>query len=721
MKDKNKNWLSDYAPTEIALINSDPTTAQISLVSRHIRREDKVTRIENLTIPPKLINDPLCLALIAYCKSDVFLNLSPGTRKDKYRYFRSLFLFLDKRYGQQRISDVTSIHPDYINALRKERRDVRVGVSTINVALKWYIEQKNNNLEYVARVKATQARIPKISSRPNKPRPALSELIESVEYDDITLIKSLREFSVIMLNVMNEQRCYLLSVPEIVKAKSSLSNLSKDIRKLIEQGVNGPNKVTSALTQTYIKPIWDAISSSNDGLLIERMLLNCGYTRAYIQNREEPMTLEDQRALLEQHLGRDGSLISNSGYYYYRTAKKKKTVSTPKLSNLSYNSLSQPTKAEEVLISLLLASERVQPSGQFELSIDDYYITGDTGSWDFSKKRSIAKEHPSRLYSVNSSVHQTYLKYIQLCNSEGSQQFSVGRSLQSTQTRLTYSLGTEYDPYLSVALKGSYLRSWLLRKHPSTKPFIDLLTKICEHNDPRYNSYGKHKGRMINIALSYVAQSVAINFRRRNVRTKQSTYERYGQSIVEAALDAHTPETKKNIYVNRSETITRINERKWFSEIVSEEMVTDALNIKAVLSNSDTQVISLSEARKLLGFKGIEPDPDPDEISKLGDFLGECAEMSYKTGYFADVTLDSKKIIVEIPITAALILSYQSKLEKELKRDTYVSNRRKAYMLSRYLYIEEILNAFEPSVIEQGKELLEQFEIPSPPIFVENL
>lgn len=33
MKDKNKNWLSDYAPTEIALLNSDPTTAQISLVS----------------------------------------------------------------------------------------------------------------------------------------------------------------------------------------------------------------------------------------------------------------------------------------------------------------------------------------------------------------------------------------------------------------------------------------------------------------------------------------------------------------------------------------------------------------------------------------------------------------------------------------------------------------------------------------------------------------
>ncbi|WP_214654772.1 hypothetical protein, partial [Vibrio anguillarum] len=146
---------------------------------------------------------------------------------------------------------------------------------------------------------------------------------------------------------------------------------------------------------------------------------------------------------------------------------------------------------------------------------------------------------------------------------------------------------------------------------------------------------------MKSISLSYVAQSVAINSRKRNIRTKQSAYERYGQSTVEAALDAHTPEIKKNIYINRSETITRINERKWFSEIVSEEMVADALNIKAVLSNSDTNVMSLSEARKVLGFKGIKPDSD--EISKLGDFIDECAEANYKTGYFADVTLESKK------------------------------------------------------------------------------
>ncbi|PTP83185.1 hypothetical protein [Vibrio splendidus] len=720
MKNKthNKSWLSNYAPAEIAPLSSDPTNAQISVLSKHIRKADRVTIIENLTVPPKLINDPLCLALIAYCKSEIFLNLSPGTRKSKFNCFNGLLSFLDEKCGEQHICDVTVIHPDYINYIKNKKRSVSSHVSSINVALKWYINQKNQDLEYIARVKATQARIPKISRDRCKPTQALSELVESIEYDDATLIKSLRKFSVVMLKIMGEQRDYLLSFPEIIEAKSSLPNLSEEVRGLIGRGINNSHKVSFELTQKYLKPIWDAISYSNDGLLIERMLVNCSYTRLCIQNRKEPMTLKEQKELLEQHLNKDGSLKSVTSSYY-NAKKNKEAVSVASLSNLSYESLSKPTKVEELLISLLLASERIQPSGQFELSIDDYYITGNTGSWDFSKERSIAKEHSSRIYSLNSLVHHTYLKYIQFYNSGISQEFSVGRSLQATQTRLTYRNGAAYDPYLSVVLKGSYLRNWLLKKHPTTKPFVDLLTKICEENDLLYNSYGKHKRGMKSLALSFVAQSVAINFRRRNVLKRQSAYERYGQNIVNAALDAHTPEVKKNIYINRSETITRINERKWFSETVSEEMVTDAFNIKAALSNSDTKIMSLSEAREILGLKGITPDSD--EVSNLGDFLDECAEADYKTGCFSEVTLDSKKIVVEMPITAALMLSYLSALEKEFKKDKYVSSRRKAFMLSRYIYIDETLNKFEPSVIEQGKVLLEQFEIPSPPFFMESL
>lgn len=718
-KNQNNNWLSGYAPAEIAPLNSDPTSVQISVLSKHTRKKDRVTIIETLTVPSTLINDPLCLALIAYCKSECFFNLSPATRKNKFTFFNGLFSFLDKSYGEQHICDVTAIHPDYINYIKNKKRHISDNVASVNVALKWYINQKNQNSEHIARVKAIQARIPKISRDRGKPTQALSELVESIEYDDATLIKSLREFSVVMLKIMGEQRDYLLSFPEIIEAKSSLPYLSEEIRSLIKRGTINSKKVSSELTQKYFKPIWDAISCSNDGLLIERMLLNCSYTRSHIQNREEPMLLDEQKELLKQHLKRDGSLRSSCSDYCNIAAKKRDIVSVAKFSNLSYESLSKPTKVEEVLISLLLASERIQLSGQFELSIDDYYITGDTGSWDFSKNRSIAKEHPSRVYTINSLVHHTYLKYIQLCLSANSQTLSIGRALQTTQTRLTYRHGAEYDPYLSVTLKGSYLRNWLLKKHPTTKPFIDLLTNICEQNDLLYNSYGKHNGGMKSIGLSFVAQSVAINFRRRNLHKKEDAYERYGQNIVNAALDAHTPEIKKNIYINRSETITRINERKWFSETVSEEMVKDALNIKAALSTSETKVMSLSEVRELLGLKRVTPNLD--EMSNLGDFLDECAETGHGTGYFSEVTLDSKKIVVELPITAALMLSYLHALEKEFKKDTYISNRRKTYMLSRYIYIDETLNKFEPTVIDQGKKLLEQFEIPSPPFFMERL
>ncbi|MBF4218694.1 hypothetical protein, partial [Vibrio anguillarum] len=119
-----------------------------------------------------------------------FLSQSPNTRKNKYDHFSNLFLFLDKHYGEQRMSDVTGIHPDYISYRKKKGQNISSCISTINVALKWYIEQKNNDPEHIARVKATQTRIPKISRNPSKPRPALSDLIESIEYDDVILIKS---------------------------------------------------------------------------------------------------------------------------------------------------------------------------------------------------------------------------------------------------------------------------------------------------------------------------------------------------------------------------------------------------------------------------------------------------------------------------------------------------------------------------------------------------
>ncbi|TOM14868.1 hypothetical protein, partial [Vibrio parahaemolyticus] len=154
-------------------------------------------------------------------------------------------------------------------------------VAEVNSALKWYLNQENNPPEHVSRVTAIQTRIPKISREPEKPRLALSDLSESLKYDDTTLIKSLREFCVVMLKIMGEQREYLLSVPEIINAQSKLSNLNEVQQDLVQRGLVTSPTLTSEITQTYIKPIWDAIAASDDVVLIERLLLNCSYTRSY--------------------------------------------------------------------------------------------------------------------------------------------------------------------------------------------------------------------------------------------------------------------------------------------------------------------------------------------------------------------------------------------------------------------------------------------------------
>ncbi|MCG6381964.1 hypothetical protein, partial [Vibrio fluvialis] len=63
----------------------------------------------------------------------------------------------------------------------------------------------------------------------------------------------------------------------------------------------------------------------------------------------------------------------------------------------------------------------------------------------------------------------------------------------------------------------------------------------------------------------------------------------------------------------------------------------------------------------------------------------------------------------------------QSEIEKKFQKNQISSNRRKAYLLSRYLFVDETLNKFETSTIESGKKLLEKYDIPAPPIYVDKL
>ncbi|EHH0796030.1 hypothetical protein J7I09_004523, partial [Vibrio vulnificus] len=365
--------------------------------------------------------------------------------------------------------DITAIHPDWINDLKTRKKNVSFEVSSVNTALKWYIKNKRANKEYITRINSIQKRIPRISRDQSNPRLSLSSISE-LEYDDSTLIKSLRMFCVVMLRKLREQRTYLLSVPQVRNALSKIHYLSEEEQNSVKSGRFA--NLDSNIVETYIRPLWEAIKSSNDPILIERMLVNCAHSRAYIQNSEKTITLDEQKKLLSEQITKFGTLRQVKG-------KKTTLISAAKLKQLSYDALIKPTKVEEVLISMLLASERIQSSGQLNLEIEDYYITGDTSSWNFTKNRSASREHTTPIYGKNSAIHQTYREYINLVSSNYSTKFTVGISLQASQTRMTFRNSSDYDPYLSIALNGSYLRNWLINKYPVTKPFIDLLTTIC--------------------------------------------------------------------------------------------------------------------------------------------------------------------------------------------------------------------------------------------------
>ncbi|MEL7457542.1 MAG: hypothetical protein AAGJ72_13455, partial [Pseudomonadota bacterium] len=105
--------------------------------------------------------------------------------------------------------------------MKTRKKNVSSEVSSVNTALKWYIRNKRANKEYITRINSIQKRIPRISRDQSNPRLSLSSISE-LEYDDSTLIKSLRMFCVVMLRKLREQRTYLLSVPQVRNALSKI-------------------------------------------------------------------------------------------------------------------------------------------------------------------------------------------------------------------------------------------------------------------------------------------------------------------------------------------------------------------------------------------------------------------------------------------------------------------------------------------------------------------
>ncbi|QUS59035.1 hypothetical protein [Pseudovibrio brasiliensis] len=696
-------WLADYAPAEFVLLEEDPTMAQFIVLPR----KEGFERPEILRVPERLSNDPLCLAIIAFCKSEVFLGGGSNYRYNKWSTFKKLFEFLDNTYGEQGQSDVSAIHPDWLNQLKKHKVSVSGDIANVNTALKWYIKSGASDKEAIARVNVTQKKIPSISRHNTGTTRALSEL-STLGYDDQTLLMSLRLFCLVMLKLFKEQREYLVAAPGVLDAQSRLSRLPLETAQDIKLGRPMKTKVQ----EPFYRPIWDAIRTSNDPILMERLLINCKSSFTLLEESPEAWTVKAQLAVLEKQLNRNGMLSGMRGKPPFARFNK-----------LSFEYLNRPTQLEASLVSWLLASERIQHSGQLNLLIGDFSISGELGSWEFSKGRSAQSVHTTPMYRQGSALYEAYSNYIDLAAPDGALNF--GRVPTCVQLRISYSSygASNYGPLLAVTRPWSCLRQLLLEQYPATKPFIDLLTEICTHNEGLVTKYLKGHRQSFegsaSLALAYVAQSVALVTGRRGFRDKRDAYEMFAQRDVEAALNAHTAEVRQEIYINRSETITRINERKWFSEVVSGEMVRDARNLIEVQSNSRARVVSLSEARKVLGLKKVmRPSNELDELS---DLLDGCFGPTVKTGNFGDIRMGSETLIVELPITASLMITYQNALEKVLRKKTAISDRKKAYFLSRYLYVEELLHKFEPSIIEQGRALLQRYDLPSPPIFVEKL
>jgi hypothetical protein len=189
-----------------------------------------------------------------------------------------------------------------------------------------------------------------------------------------------------------------------------------------------------------------------------------------------------------------------------------------------------------------------------------------------------------------------------------------------------------------------------------------------------------------------------------------SPFDRFSRVEVSADSTAHTPWTKEFIYKHRSMTVHRLTKRGNFVEAVGHLQVVDAQKL-AFLAEK-TQCITLDEINDVLGLK-INLF-SKDAISEFNDLVTQLEAKNYTCtpfGYF-ESKKNRDRIIIVLPVTAALIVSYKSTCVSELTKAD--SAERRMDIALKYAYANFILTKFDQRTIEEGKSILATHKLPTP-------
>jgi uncharacterized protein YbaA (DUF1428 family) len=605
-------------------------------------------------------------------------------------------------------------------------RDTEYSVSTINSIIgsiksclverkdtSWLSSFPTEKYRHYLRVIAETIYLPEETSA--TPRFAMSQLAPEMHLDDALLINSLIYFCVAFLEIMMQQRNYFRQ-SHFTQAAINSFNLTPEIWD------NNTFTWNAKSIPANFDGIFNAIIQSKNLALMERLLCSRRSFREKIQSAESVNTSEQIYSALRT------SLYGYGGIRRYSNILAEDFY--PTFDDFDYKFIFTATDAEEICLSWLLASDRIQQSGINELLIDDVEITPTNCTVMYTKKRSGEEVRDSTTHRKNSWQYKIYSYYKALRNETRLVKPGNRNQYFISKTNLFHHIqslsSVACRPIQVACMSQSKLHEEILTKKPESKIFCDYFYTLLKRNgqvikrrkrkakqqESASNDLFSDQNHEIKLTLTpnTVAQSRAII--ESEPADNIDNYTRYAASFVDAHTTAHSEHTKEVIYKGRSETLHRQNHRALFTNAVSELQENDARKVIALLQK--TKIISLDNLKKELGWEtGVVSH---DYVQQFNSMVESAESHGYHCSPFGSLNHNNSnaRIIVISPVTAALLESFIEACEIEL--DNVDGSERQLSLILQKTYATLLLERFDKNVVEKGREVNAKYNFPRPRI-----
>lgn len=418
------------------------------------------------------------------------------------------------------------------------------------------------------------------------------------------------------------------------------------------------------------------------------------------------------------------------------------------------------SKAEEICLAWILASDRHQPSNLRWMTLGDITITDNSVSSivdvnSFKRRASLTSGRDyddlvESLQAFSGDAGETYkrnqsiFKAITCYRDQVMRSYSLGMSERDKQGReddlwlfdgirnaattksgclaarnLKFFKGNDSNFGITLcSIKGTLSNKYVLEKCPQAAFFLENLSKIVDGNPGHSDGTGVKSLSIHLIARAAVNLKAASRYSASEITLKENSSIEIDdrESVLaterDSALDFHTPKTRTR-YVDKLPDY--FTESVDFGARVGDEFVRMAKELSFSQANA-SEVMSLADIRKRLGIQ-TTAEAEIEQINELFSKLDSEGAIFDDLGIIKEK--NNKNIILRHPIVIAKIKNEIEAIKNQLDRLSYSNSERVNKAVIRFLYLNMVLREkFTPSEIKQSDDLYGDVEFPSSDILI---